>query len=173
MLALLGQVLDAAAGARLVTAIAVATSEAVTLPSGVLRLSDGGLAWNEGLVHALGPLATDPAGVSFLAADLPAVTSRDIDALIEACPPHGLAIARARDGGTNGLALRPANVIVPSFGSPGSAAVHATLAAAVEARAVMVDRPGLALDLDTPDDLTAALATGGDRPWRAALGLSR
>ena len=169
MLALLEQVLDAAAAARSVTAIAVATSEAVVLPAGVARLSDGGLLWNEGLVHALAQVAPAPDGVLFLAADLPTVLPADIDALIAACPPRGVAIARARDGGTNGLVLRPPAVIVPSFGSPASAAVHAALAGQAGARAVVVDRPRLALDLDTPDDLAAALAGVGLEPWRRVI----
>jgi 2-phospho-L-lactate guanylyltransferase (CobY/MobA/RfbA family) len=62
-------------------------------------------------------------------------------------------------------------VIVPSFGAPRSSAVHAVLAADARVPAVLVDRPGLALDLDTPSDLTEALAApvGGARAWRTIV----
>ncbi len=169
MLAMLEQVLATAAAARFVTGIAVATSEDLPLPAGVVRLPDGGLAWNDGLVHALTTLPIAPQGVVYLAADLPTITPDDIDALIEPCPARGIVIARARDGGTNALALRPPRVIMPSFGAPASADVHARLAEAADVQALIVDRPGLALDMDTPDDLAAALAIEGDQPWRRTI----
>ena len=174
MLALLGDVVQEASAAAGVRAIAVVTSDddAVRAAAalGVATVTDGGLPWNEGLVHALARVPT-PGGVTFLAADLPAVTTADVEALLEAAPPHGVAIARARDAGTNALVIVPPRLIVPSFGAPRSAAVHATLAAAAGAAAVVVDRPGLSLDLDTPEDLTAALAESPlDRAWRRALG---
>jgi 2-phospho-L-lactate guanylyltransferase (CobY/MobA/RfbA family) len=40
--------------------------------------------------------------------------------------------------------------------------VHARLAAEAGAPAAIVDRPGLALDLDTPADVEAALEAGVD-----------
>ena len=113
-----------------------------------------------------------PDGVLFLSADLPTVVAADVDAMIDACPANGIAIGRAHDQGTNALALRPADAIVPAFGSPRSSAVHAALARAGRHRpAVMVDRPGLALDLDTPDDVTEALGVEAfaGRSWRTVV----
>jgi 2-phospho-L-lactate guanylyltransferase len=109
--------------------------------------------------------------VLFLSADLPTVSTDDVEAMIASCPPRGIAIGRAHDAGTNALALRPPDVLVPSFGAPRSSAVHAALAAAAGVAAVFVDRPGLALDLDTPSDLADALAApaGGARSWRTIV----
>jgi 2-phospho-L-lactate guanylyltransferase len=175
MLALLDDVLERAFAAPSATAVAVVTDDAAAAEAarevGADVLSDGDLPWNEGLVHALALLREAPPGVLFLSADLPTVTTADVEAMIAACPPRGIAIGRAHDAGTNALALRPADVIVPSFGSPRSSAVHAALAAAAGVPAALVDRPGLALDLDTPSDLAEALAApaGGARTWRTVV----
>ena len=49
--------------------------------------------------------------------------------------------------------------------------MHAARAADAGVAAVLVDRPGLALDLDTPSDLAEALAApaGGARAWRTIV----
>ena len=175
MLALLGDVLACAFAAPSASAVAVVTDDpaaaATAREAGAGVLSDGGLPWNEGLVHALGLLSGAPSGVLFLSADLPTVSTDDVEAMIASCPPRGIAIGRANDAGTNALALRPPDVLVPSFGAPRSSAVHAALAAAAGVAAVFVDRPGLALDLDTPSDLADALAApaGGARSWRTIV----
>jgi 2-phospho-L-lactate/phosphoenolpyruvate guanylyltransferase len=175
MLALLDDALVRASAAAGVSAVAVVTDDetaaARARAAGAAVLSDGGLPWNEGLVHALGLLGEAPDGVLFLSADLPALTTADVAAMIAACPAHGIAIGRAHDAGTNALALRPADAIVPAFGSPASSAVHAARAADAGVEAVLVDRPGLALDLDTPSDLAEALAAppGGARSWRTVV----
>ena len=92
-------------------------------------VSDGELPWNEGLDHARGLISPAPQAVLYLAGDLPLVSASDVRALVAAMPERGIAIGRAHDGGTNALAVRPADVITPAFGSAGSALVHAQLAA--------------------------------------------
>ncbi len=175
MLALLEDALAQAFKAERATAVSVVTDDelaaAVANACGAPSVSDGGLEWNAGLRHALGLLQPAPDGVLFLSADLPTVVAADIDAMIEACPPHGVAIGRAHDEGTNALALRPLGAIVPAFGSPRSSSVHVALARAAGVPSVLVDRPGLALDLDTPDDVTEALAVDAfaDRGWRTVV----
>jgi 2-phospho-L-lactate guanylyltransferase len=175
MLALLEDALRQAFGARQMTAVSVVTEDPLAIQvaaaMGAPALSDGGLEWNAGLRHALELLGRAPDGVLFLSADLPTLVAADVDAMIEACPDRGIAIGRAHDQGTNALALRPAGAIVPAFGSPRSSAVHAALARAAGVASVMVDRPGLALDLDTPDDVTEALAVEAfaDRAWRSVV----
>ncbi|MDX6377642.1 MAG: 2-phospho-L-lactate/phosphoenolpyruvate guanylyltransferase [Gaiellaceae bacterium] len=175
MLALLEDALAQALLAGRATAVTVVTDDRlasqVARAYGAGSVSDGGLPWNAGLQHALGLLGPGPDGVLFLSADLPTIVADDVDAMIAACPPRGIAIGRAHDEGTNALALRPHDGIVPAFGSPRSSAVHAALARAAGIDAVQVDRPGLALDLDTPDDLNEALAADAfaDRAWRAVV----
>jgi 2-phospho-L-lactate guanylyltransferase len=129
---------------------------------GVECVSDGGLPWNEGLVHARSLLHRPAAAVLYLAGDLPLVDAADVAALVEAGGEATAVIGRAHDGGTNALWVCPAAALMPAFGAAGSAAVHAALARRHGLEAVVVDRPGLARDVDTPADLAAArrLAAG-------------
>ena len=118
-----------------------------------------GMGLNEGLDQARGDALE--AGVTLLGVlhgDLPNLRADDIRALLAATPlPRGVAIAPDRSGsGTNGLALRPPDAVPFAFGT-GSFAAH--LAAAEDA-AVVMQRPGLAFDLDTPADLARWLELG-------------
>jgi 2-phospho-L-lactate guanylyltransferase len=139
----------AAAGVDRVWAV---TSDPEVAELGAPLLDDGGLPWNEGLAHAIGLLDGPPDVVAIVAGDLPLVTTADVDALIAAIPARGIAVARAHDAGSNGLGLRPPDALVPNFGLPGSAAIHAERARAAGLEAVLLDRPGLAQDVDTPLD---------------------
>jgi 2-phospho-L-lactate guanylyltransferase len=99
-------------------------------------------------------------------ADLPAVSPDDIAALISAAG-DGVALAPDRHGaGTNAIALACVSGFRFAFG-PGSFMRHRERAASAR----IVNRPGLALDIDTPADLAAAQALVGlDR--RVVLALS-
>jgi len=114
---------------------------------------DAGLPWNDGLVHALDSLRPVPAAVIYLAADLPLVTADDLRVFAAAIPQRGIAVARAHDGGTNALGLRPPTAIAPRFGVDQSAAEHVTRAQAAGLDQFVVDLPGLAFDVDTPADV--------------------
>ena len=96
-------------------------------------------------VRTLGP------PVLIVHADLPAIGVQDVHALL--ATSGDVVIARARDGGTNALFMREA--IRCSFG-PSSAVAHARRARERGLRAVVVDRPGLALDVDDEASLTLA-----------------
>lgn len=141
--------------------VALATSEptapALARELGVTTVSDGGLAWNEGLVHGLSLLRPQPAAVLYLAADLPLLTSAELHQFASAAPDPGVCIARATDGGTNALLVTPANGTVPHFGARRSSEVHAEAARAAGLAWRVIDIPGLALDVDTIAD---AWATG-------------
>ena len=80
-------------------------------------------------------------------ADLPAVTPRDLLALLGSIPPKGLAVAAAADGTTNALGLATPAVFEPLYG-PGSA--ERFLALGVSR---LVDVPNLTADVDMLDDL--------------------
>jgi 2-phospho-L-lactate guanylyltransferase (CobY/MobA/RfbA family) len=80
-------------------------------------------------------------------ADLPAVTPRDLLALLGSIPPDGIAVAAARDGTTNALGLAARGVFKPLYG-PGSAARFLALAPSR-----LVEIPNLTDDVDTLDDL--------------------
>jgi 2-phospho-L-lactate guanylyltransferase len=88
-----------------------------------------------------------------VAADLPLLTSDDVRELVMATPECGIAIARALDGGTNAVAMRPPGKVPTHFGEPGSAQAHERAAWLAGADAHVLECPGLAFDVDTPEDL--------------------
>lgn len=89
-------------------------------------------------------------------ADLPGLTPQDVAALCAAAralPGTGVVLAASRDGqGTNALLCWPPEAIPPAFG-PGSFQRHRAAARSRDLCVVVLDRPGLAFDIDTPDDL--------------------
>ncbi|HZO62388.1 MAG TPA: 2-phospho-L-lactate guanylyltransferase [Gaiellaceae bacterium] len=109
---------------------------------------DRGLPWNDALAAAIDEIVTAPL-VAVVSADLPALRAEEVEELLAATPERGIAIARALDGGTNAVAMRPPGLVRTHFGEPGSAAVHAGLGV----DHAIVDLPGLAFDVDTPEDL--------------------
>ena len=80
-------------------------------------------------------------------ADLPAVTPRDLLALLGSIPPEGIAVAAAADGTTNALGLAAHGLFEPLYG-PGSAERFLALAPSR-----LVEIPNLAEDVDTLADL--------------------
>lgn len=90
--------------------------------------------------------------------DLPDVTPSDIAALLAATADGRIAIAPDRHGtGTNALALPAGAAIGFAFG-PDSCARHR---AAAGNRAAIVERHGLAFDIDEPEDLALMAARAG------------
>ena len=107
-----------------------------------------------------------------VAADLPQATAADLRAVLDAAADSAcVAIAPTSDGGTGVLLRRPPGVIATAYG-PGSAGAHAALATDAGVPVVWVHRAGLAEDVDTPEQLAAALALAtesdvGSRPRRS------
>ena len=97
-------------------------------------------------------------------ADLPCATARDLFALLGSIPPHGIAIAEARDGTTNALALSSPRVFTDLYG-PGSAARFRTLAPSAS-----VAYPNLVDDVDTLEDLERVAGRVGRRTAEALAG---
>ena len=122
------------------------------VPEGTGWISDEGRGLNAELAAAF----AEARRTLVVHADLPLLSADDIAALIDAASEAGAAIApdRARTG-TNALALIDATALQPAFG-PSSFALHRTLLP----HAAAVERPGLALDIDTPVDLDHAIAAG-------------
>jgi 2-phospho-L-lactate guanylyltransferase (CobY/MobA/RfbA family) len=108
-------------------------------------IATGGSGLGAAVAEALERVRGGP--VLVVNADVPAVTPRDLWALVGAVPEGGLALVEARDGTTNALALSSAALFEPLYG-PGSASRFRTLG---EARAL--DLPNLADDVDTVEDL--------------------
>jgi len=125
-----------------------------------------GMGLNAGLEQARAEAVADGIGVLVvLHGDLPNLSPGDVRALREALPAdgggtRGVAIAPDRAGiGTNGLAQSPADAIAFRFGM-GSFARHREAAAEAGLPLAVVERPGLAFDLDTPADLARWLELG-------------
>ncbi len=155
MEAMLGGVLAAARAARGVEVVTLVSSEpaaaALAARHGVAWWDDRGLPWNEALAAAMREAVASPCA-AVVSGDLPLLVAGEVSALLAAVPERGVAIARALDGGTNAVAMRPPGVAPTCFGSPGSAALHEELAAAAAVESVIVDLRGLAFDLDSPAD---------------------
>jgi 2-phospho-L-lactate/phosphoenolpyruvate guanylyltransferase len=87
-------------------------------------------------------------GLLVVAADLPLASAAGLRRVLEAAAPAPVVVVPSHDGdGTNVLAWREPPPFRPGFG-PGSAARHLSAPGAVR-----VDDPGLALDVDTVEDL--------------------
>ena len=99
------------------------------------------------------------AGMVQVPADIPLVMPEDIAVLLrvqEAAP--AVVLAPSRDGrGTNAVACSPPDALPLGFGED-SFLPHLRRARALGIEPQIVRRPGLALDIDTPDDLATFLA---------------
>lgn len=106
-------------------------------------------------------LATeDAAGMLQLPADLPLLTTADVDALLLAhATAPSVTLAPSRDRlGSNAVACSPPDLLPLRFGDD-SFYPHLERARGLGVEPTIVERPGLALDVDTPADLAAFLAT--------------
>jgi 2-phospho-L-lactate/phosphoenolpyruvate guanylyltransferase len=107
----------------------------------------------EGLNAALAAAAGSAAaggdgGLLVVAADLPLASAAGLRRVLEAAALAPVVVVPSHDGdGTNVLAWREPPPFRPRFG-PGSAARHLSVPGAVR-----VDDPGLAMDVDTVEDL--------------------
>jgi 2-phospho-L-lactate guanylyltransferase len=113
-------------------------------------VDDPGRGQGEAVAAALALVAESP--VLVVNADLPSVQPRDLLALLGAMPPEGIAIAAAKDGTTNALALSRPGLFAPLYG-PGSAQRFRDHAASLGAEAVDLAVPALAEDVDTVAEL--------------------
>ena len=107
-------------------------------------------------------------GMLQLPADLPLLAPADIECLLQA---HGHApavtLAPSRDArGSNAVACSPPDLLPLRFGDD-SYMPHVARARALGVEPGIVERPGLALDVDTPADLLAFLeAPSATRAYR-------
>jgi 2-phospho-L-lactate guanylyltransferase len=136
--------------------------EPIVTEAGARLVVQRGMGLNRGLDQAREAALAD--GIDLLGVlhgDLPNVSGDDIRALLAAAPaPRSVAIAPDRGAtGTNGLALRPPGIVAFRFGA-GSMAGHRDEALAAGVEPVIVERTGLAFDLDTPQDLSRWLELG-------------
>lgn len=102
--------------------------------------------------------------------DVPCVTAAEIEALIAAARDARTAVfvPSASGHGTNAALLRPPDLLALKFGEP-SFENHLVAARRAAIEPVVLQLPGLALDIDGPEDLRRLLARDGARRSRAVL----
>jgi 2-phospho-L-lactate/phosphoenolpyruvate guanylyltransferase len=169
--AMLRDVFGACAGASALAGLLVVTSDPFVAALGRERAGaeviddhdpprgmNGAVA--RGLAAAAG-LGADAALV--MTADLPLALAEDVEAIVAAAPPAPSAVlVPSHEGtGTNAMLLRPPAAIAPRLG-PRSLARHLAQAERRGVRVRRLERPRLALDIDTPRDLVALIARGDD-----------
>lgn len=176
-MAMLHDVLSAVAAARGLAGALVVTSEpraaelARTLAGArVVPDHDPPRGMNGAVARGLGALAAAGADAALvLTADLPLAGPDDLAAVLAAGPPGPSAVlVPSHEGtGTNAMLLRPPGAIAPRLG-PDSLARHLAEAARAGVAVRRLERPGLALDIDTPRDLAALIAGGAPCATTAA-----
>jgi 2-phospho-L-lactate guanylyltransferase len=158
--AMLARVLEAAAEARNVDRVALIGTPRIAPPEGVDQFSEPGGGLNAAVASAFDEAAAKGARrVVFIHGDLPLITARDLE-LLAAAPAGEIAIAPDRHGtGTNALSLPLPEARGFSFAfGPDSFALHNAEAERLGLRIEEIHSPGLAKDVDEPEDLADAAA---------------
>ena len=98
-----------------------------------------------------------------LPADIPLIEAAELQSILDAAPETGSVLVPSADGrGSNAVLRRPAALFPLRFGDD-SFVPHRRSAEATGTPLVVLELPGIALDVDRPADLTDLLARGGDR----------
>lgn len=161
--AMLEDVLAATSTVLFVRRLVVTESElvrGVARSAGAESLEVGASGTNDAALAALRE-ATRAGAVRalLLAADLPYLIASDLEMLL--AEETGVVIAPDRHRrGTNALLLALPSVIAPAFG-PDSFRAHQELARRASSEATVVTTPGLATDVDEPEDLRLLLRARG------------
>ena len=169
--AMLRDVLRACAGARGLEGLLVVTSDAQAAAlarelagAEVIPDHDPPRGMNGAVARGLGEVAARGAAAALvMTADLPLARPDDVEAILAAALPAPSAVlVPSHEGtGTNAMLLRPPRAVAPRLG-PRSLARHLALAARRGVVVRRLERPRIALDIDTPRDLAALVARGGD-----------
>jgi 2-phospho-L-lactate guanylyltransferase len=132
-----------------VTADAAAAS--VARQAGWAVVADPGSGLNAAIAAGTAKgVAEGATALLVLPSDVPLVNAREIRSVFDA--DADVAVARSDDGGTTGLLRRPPQVIEATFG-PDSASAHLQAGQRAGLRVRSLRLPGLALDVDTLEDL--------------------
>lgn len=171
--AMLRDVLEACDGARSLAQVLVVTADpeamviAREMGADVLDDHDPPAGMNAAVELGLARCTALGARAALVVtADLPCACPEDLDALVDGLPgTTGVALSPSLDGtGTNAMLLAPARALRPQLGI-GSLSRHLAQAAERDLSVRVIHRPGLALDVDTPEDL--ALLCRGEGSSRA------
>lgn len=96
-------------------------------------------------------------------ADIPLIGTSELQKIVDSAPPGGAVLVPDAAGrGTNAALRTPADLFPLRFGND-SFRPHLAAARATGLPCVVLELPGIARDVDRPEDLGALAATGGDR----------
>lgn len=159
--AMLADVLRALAQARIPQRVVVFTASdeiiAMTRAAGLDVVFEPSVEGHSAAVnHMVAELSLTASSIFSIASDLPKLAPGDIDFVLENVS-EPITIIPSRDGtGTNGVLFLPPAQIRMEYGE-GSFRRHLSKAAAAGHRAEVMNVPGIAFDIDTPEDLQAFL----------------
>ena len=113
----------------------------------------------EAIEHASRVCAARGIGTTLiLPGDIPLLQAREVEAVLAAAPPQGAVLVPSYDGrGTNAVLRRPAELFPLTFGGD-SFERHLARVRRTGTPCVVHRLPGIALDVDTPEDLAFLLA---------------
>jgi 2-phospho-L-lactate guanylyltransferase len=96
-------------------------------------------------------------------ADIPLIERSELEKIVESAPPGGAVLVPDAAGrGTNAALRTPADLFPLRFGND-SFLPHLAAAKATGLPCVVLKLPGIALDVDRPEDLQELAAAGGER----------
>jgi 2-phospho-L-lactate guanylyltransferase len=111
-------------------------------------------------------------GIDFtlvIPADIPLIEAIELQQILEVAPAEGSVLAPAGDGrGTNAAFRRPANLFPLRFGNDSFKPHHAA-AQATGKPCVVLQLPGIAVDVDNPEDLEQILSRPGETRTQTLL----
>lgn len=95
-------------------------------------------------------------------ADIPLFHSWELEDVLSSAPEEGSVLVPAGDGrGTNAAFRRPADLFPLRFGND-SFQPHLAAAQATGKTCIVLELPGIAIDIDNPDDLRELVSSGGE-----------
>lgn len=136
-----------------------------------VRMLPGGFAGlrRDAAAAAESPWVFGHAAMLIVSSDLPLLTLDDLVAVVDAwrACAHVVLGPDRRHRATNVMLVNEPEHFPYSFGEvvgPGSFAAHLSTAVGLNLACAVVERPGIALDLDLPDDLACLVRTAPDSP---------
>ncbi|HEX2196573.1 MAG TPA: 2-phospho-L-lactate guanylyltransferase [Actinomycetota bacterium] len=137
--------------------------------AGLKTVTDPGTGLNDAVAAGVQEaLAAGAESLTVVPCDVPLAYRGDLVDLLDTGATSDIVLVPAGDdGGTNALFLSPPDLIAPAFGT-GSLQRHIALAERHRYRCSILSLPRLALDVDTPADVDAFLASAGEFGGKSA-----